>query len=366
MEQSKTDSLKRTPLYQRHVALGAKLVPFAGWEMPVQYQGIIQEHLAVRNAVGIFDVSHMGHLLIEGLDAEAFVDWLTTADVPAKKDGQAFYTLMCNDFGGTVDDLIVIRESRERFHFILNAANRQKDYAHIVEESPTFDVIITPQFAESGILAVQGPKAQVVIGKIVTEAATLKRMQATLVEIEGQTAVLSRTGYTGEDGFELILPLNLVEKIWDRLLELGKPEGIQPIGLGARDTLRLEMGYALYGHELNDRLSPLESVAAWAVHTEKTNFDGESAIEAPSAYKRYPIGVIMDGGSIPREGYAVYYADRQVGQVTSGTYAPSLEKGIALALVSEPLAIGETVDIEIRNQKQPARVVKLPFWHREE
>lgn len=363
MEQPQVNSLKQTTLYQHHLALGAKIVPFAGWQMPLHYRGLLHEHRVVREKVGLFDVSHMGRMTIEGLDVQAFVDWLVTADVPAKQEGQVFYALLCNQEGGVIDDVLIIKESTTCFHLVANASNREKVYAHFIEESPTYDVIIEPSSRE-GILALQGPLAEQVAVRLFPTLAQLPPHRALKVFFQETPILVSRTGYTGEDGFEFFVPEDTVTALWETLLAQGAPEEIEPIGLGARDTLRLEMGYALYGHELNERISPLETVAAWAVQLGKTNFRGKGALTASSSSRCYPLAIVMDDASIPREGYAIYREKMCIGQVTSGTYSPSLGKGIALGRVDSPCQVGEKVFVEIRNQKHAAEVVKLPFYQR--
>ncbi len=364
MEQSKTSQLMRTPLYERHAALGAKIVPFAGWEMPVQYAGGIREHQAVRNDVGLFDVCHMGHVIVEGPDAEVFLDHLLPVDVKSKSVGRGFYAVMCHETGGTVDDVIVLKETPYRFHVVVNASNRIKDLNHLQKYAAPFDVDISARYDDNGILALQGPKAADVIRSLFPAAATLRPMEMIVGTFENEVLYISRTGYTGSGGFEFIIPLKVVGALWDQLLMAGREFGIQPIGLGARDTLRLEMGYALYGHELSDTISPIESVAAWSMQMGKGRFVGKEALVAIEPKHRYAKGVLMVDQGIPRDGYKVFYRDREVGVVTSGGYSPMLEKGIALVLIDEPLTENEQVEILIRTNKHNARVVSLPFWHK--
>lgn len=353
----------RTPLYDSHVALGAKMTAFAGWEMPIQYKGIIQEHLAVRQAAGIFDVSHMGRILISGRDAEKFLDFISTNTISGKKPGTATYTVLCHDHGGSVDDAIIYRYDPSRFFIVVNAGNRSKDLAHIQQQANGFQVDIHDRYSDDGILAVQGPKAQEVISELFPQAAALKAMQFMDVEYQGETFPIARTGYTGSGGFELYAPLGVVVEIWDECLILGKGVGLEPIGLGARDTLRLEMGYALYGHELTDTIAPTESVAHWTVKMENRDFLGKAALgrlKVSGEQRSASAAVLLDKG-IPREGYEVFEGGLQIGVVTSGTMSPSLGKGIALLLCDRPLAEGAKVQIQIRKNQVPAQVVKLPF-----
>lgn len=354
----------RTALYSRHVALKAKIIDFAGWEMPLHYQGIIQEHFAVRQNVGIFDVSHMGRILIKGSDAEVFLDYLSTNSIFNKANGSATYTLWCHANGGTVDDLIVYKQTSHDFFVVVNAANRQKDLEHLQKHAQGFSIQIEDRFQQDGILAIQGPKAELLVAHFFPKVLELKPMHFILQEFEKNPIVLSRTGYTGAGGFEIYAPQELTVLLWDRLLEKGKHFGISPIGLGARDTLRLEMGYALYGHELKDDIAPIESVSAWTVKWNKKDFLGKDKLQKleNSSTKRFEYGITLAGKGIAREGYPIYRYDKMIGKVTSGTFSPSLNKAIALILVHDTLTLNDSLQVEIRQHRVDAQVTALPFY----
>jgi len=355
----------KTGLFDKHCALGAKMVDFAGWEMPVKYQGIIQEHTAVREHLGIFDVSHMGRVAIKGPDAEKLVDYLSTNKMTGKKDLSATYTVWCTDSGGCVDDLIVYRQGPEHFFVIVNASNREKDLQHLRTVGASYNVEIEDRYSD-GILAVQGPKAKAVAAKLFSEVNDIKMMRFAPVDYQGEEIILSGTGYTGSGGIEIYAPMPAIVDLWDRFLENGKDEGIQPIGLGARDTLRLEMGFALYGHELSEEIAPIESVSSWTVKWDKGDFLGKEALEnlQKSSKKRFQKGVVLTDRGIAREGYEVLQDDTPIGKVTSGTMSPSLNQAIAIILVERNLQEGDNVQIQIRNKKCNGKVVKLPFYHK--
>jgi aminomethyltransferase len=330
----------KSPLYERHVALGAKMVDFAGWQMPLQYKGILQEHLAVRNKGGLFDVSHMGRVAVSGKEAFPFLDYLSTNSL--RGAGKATYTCWCDEAGGTVDDLLVYCENPTSYFVVLNASRKEADLAHMRRSAAQFDVVIDPVFENEGILAYQGPEA-------VAFAPHLKPMQ---FERRGDL-IVAATGYTGSGGVEIFGPKSAIVSLWDELIA----KGVEPIGLGARDTLRLEKGYALYGHELSETISPLESVSAWTVAGNKS-FLGQSGVKGKG---RKAYGVKMEGREIPREGYEVYKGDRLIGRVTSGGFSPSLKIPIALILSDEPLEFGEAVAIIIRDKRCSGRIVPIPF-----
>lgn len=353
----------KTCLYDRHVLLGAKIVPFAGWEMPIQYKGIITEHHAVRNAVGLFDVSHMGRIAIEGIDAEKLLDYLSTNQIANKVDGTATYTVWCHENGGSVDDLLVYRKNKNSFFVVVNASNRDKDLNHLKQFSSNYQVNILPKYSVEGILALQGPKAEALLEQFFPEVKQIKPMHFVCVEDEGRELIISRTGYTGAGGFELYTSSSdQTIKWWDHLLEAGKEWGIEPVGLGARDTLRLEMGYALYGHELSNTISPIESVAAWTVKANKEFVGKEALLQLEkSPDKRFAYGIELLDKGIGREGYHVYQEGNQLGIITSGTFSPTLNKSIALILVNKSLKPQDRVEIAIRQQLVKAQVVPVPF-----
>ncbi len=348
----------KTALYDRHTALGAKMVDFAGWEMPVQYKGIIDEHNAVRNHVGIFDVSHMGRIDVEGPDAERFMDYICTNKIAGKKDGLAIYTVICRDNGGAVDDALIYRIDAEHFFLVANASNRDKDRQHIIDQVAAFDVTISDRYEEEGILAIQGPQAVSLVQKRFPEAEELKPMRFTSIIDEEKTLIIARTGYTGSGGYEVYAPNELLPSLWDWFME----NGAQPIGLGARDTLRLEMGFALYGHELSDTIAPTESIAAWTVKWDK-EFIGKEALQQleERTDKRSQYGIILHDKGIAREGYEVLKNGDKIGVVTSGTQSPSLNKAIGIILVEPKLSVGDIVEVQIRKNQARAEVVKFPF-----
>lgn len=354
----------QTALLENHRALGGKIVDFCGWQMPVQYKGVIQEHQAVRSNIGIFDVSHMGRIMVEGLGAEALLDYLSTNNIAGREDGTATYTVWCAEDGTVVDDLIIYRESATKFFIVVNAANRDKDLIHLLHYSNARDVIIYDRYHEDGILAVQGPKALELIAKLFPDTHGLEHMHFISVPYKGEQIVISRTGYTGENGVEIYAPNKLIVELWNELLEKGRPYGIEPVGLAARDTLRLEMGYALYGHELSDGIMPIESVSAWTIKWDKPDFLGKHALELSlKAHKyRHEYGIILEGKGIAREGYAVEHEGKLIGTVTSGTLSPTLHQSIAIILVDKKLKEGDSVEVQIRQNLCSARVVSLPFY----
>ena len=355
--------LKRTPLYAAHVKAGARMVEFGGWEMPVQYTGILEEHRRVRAAVGLFDVSHMGEFEIEGSNALATLQSLTTNDVAALEVGQVQYSLLCYPDGGIVDDLTVYRLGADRFMVTVNASNIEKDWAWVTTHGASGrwrNISV-----ETGLIAVQGPRAEdLVAGLADVDVRAIEYYRFARGKLAGASALISRTGYTGEDGFELYVPWNDTERVWTTLLDAGKPIEAAPIGLGARDTLRLEMRYALYGNDIDATTNPLEAGLGWVVKPAKGDFIGNAAIERMRAEgpRRRLVGIEMADRSVARHGYAVLSDGRRIGEVTSGSYGPSVEKSIALAYIETSLAaVGTAVDVEIRGQARAARVVKTPF-----
>lgn len=353
----------KTPLYDRHLALGAKMVDFCGWEMPLHYQSIVQEHLAVRSHVGIFDVSHMGRILVHGPDAESFLDYLSTNLITGKKDYSAIYTVWSTPEGGCVDDVIIYKQDKYHFFVIVNACNRHKDLQHLQDESESFDVYIEDRFAEDGILAIQGPEADNVIKTIFPAACDLEQMHFMPLKYDQEDIILSRTGYTGSGGFEIYAQGRNIVNLWDSLLKNGAPFGIVPVGLGARDTLRLEMGYALYGHEINDKIAANESVASWTIKWDKPNFLGKAALETleRSNNKRHEHGAILLDPGVARSECLVFKNGKEIGIVTSGSYSPILNKSIAIVLLSETVKNDDIIDIQIRQKMCKAKIVKLPF-----
>ncbi len=354
----------KTILFNRHDSLGAKIVDFNGWEMPIHYKGILHEHKVVREEVGIFDVSHMGRISIKGPDAEIFLDFLSTNTIANKADGTATYTVLADEQGGSIDDVIIYRNTKEDFFVVVNAGNRDKDLLHLQNHATQFDVSIQSHFQEEGILAIQGPKAEAVLKKIFPDFSSLRPFHFLHLTYDHLPLILSKTGYTGSGGAEIYAPHALIIKLWDLLLEIGKEENIEPIGLGARDTLRLEMGYALYDHELTATIPANESVSAWTVKFEKKEFLGKEALQKieHSSSKRHPYGIVMVDKGIPRAGYDIYFEGTPIGIVTSGTHSPSLNIGIALILTTKKLNDGDTIEVMIRSHPCKAKVTPLPFY----
>lgn len=353
----------KTALYDHHIQLGAKMIDFAGWEMPLQYKGVIVEHQAVRQSLGIFDVSHMGRLVIQGPDAEKLLENLSANEIASHPPFSAIYTIWCNEKGGALDDVMLFKVSAEEFFVIVNASNRQKDLEHLLSYAKDWNVQLKDFFTGYGILALQGPKALVLMQNLYPAATELKPMHFTKILEDNEEILISRTGYTGAKGFEIFASNTKIVKLWEQLLADGQAYGIQPCGLGARDTLRLEMGFALYGHELTDTIAPIESVAAWTVKEKAENFIGKTALKdlEASGKKRFAYGVnLMDKG-VPRQNYPVLKAGKNIGFVTSGSFSPTLNTSIALVLVNEPLELGEVVEVVIRQTSCKAQIVEIPF-----
>jgi aminomethyltransferase len=363
MTETTSATLKRTPLHDIHVALGGKMVPFAGYEMPVQYPaGITAEHRAVREGCGIFDVSHMGEFWVTGDRAVDFVNHVTTNDVAALAVGQVHYSTILNDRGTIEDDCLVYRFA-DRIMMVVNASNAAKDFAHISRYASRYAVNLIDASDETALLAVQGPKAaEILQGLTDTDLSTIKYYHFVEGSVAGHAAIISRTGYTGEDGFELYIPNESAVPLWEALLATGR---ITPAGLGARDTLRLEMGMALYGNDIDDTTTPLEAGLAWLVKLNKGDFVGRDALVAQKerGLPRRLVGFTMPERSFPRHGYPVFYAGAPSGEVRSGTMSPTL--GIPIGTAYLPLAgakEGTTFEIEIRGKRLPATVVKPPFY----
>lgn len=360
--------MKKTPLNQVHRELGARMVDFGGWDMPVQYSGVIEEHLAVRQAAGLFDVSHMGEVEVKGANALDFIQYLTTNDAARLVDGQVQYSAICYPEGGVVDDVTLYRFNDTHFLFCVNAANIDKDFAwmqQIMSEMALPDVSLVNRSADFAQLALQGPEAVAILAGLTdVELADLVYYHFCQGNVAGVPMIVSRTGYTGEDGFELYLPANQAVTIWKALMAAGTPRGLLPVGLGARDTLRLEKGYALYGHELSRDISPLEAGLAWITKLDKDDFVGKAALVAQktAGVPRRRVGLAVEERGIPRQGYPVFAGDREVGIVTSGTMSPTLKHGIALALVEAAASrLEESLEIAVRNRRMRARVVRPPF-----
>lgn len=352
-------SLKRTPLYEAHRRLGAKLVEFGGWEMPIQYTSILEEHQAVRKSVGVFDVSHMGELEITGPQALALVQKLITNDASTLLEYQVLYSPMCYKTGGTVDDLLVYKLP-DRYLLVVNASNTDKDYQWIQKNAAGFsNATVRNASAEYGQIAVQGPEAERLLQPFVEhDLRQVKYYWAANARVLGGTALTSRTGYTGEDGFEIYARPALIQRAWDAFVQAGA----RPIGLGARDTLRFEASYALYGHELNEQTTPVEAGLGWTVKGKESDYNGKAILLAQKreGTKKKLVGLRMLEPGVPRQGYKLFADGREVGAVTSGMYAPSLEQFLAMGLVST--SVSASIEVEIRGQKKRAQLTKLPFY----
>ncbi len=366
---SAATSLKHTPLYEQHIALGARLVEFGGWEMPVQYSGIIDEHRAVRTHAGLFDVSHMGEFKVEGPDALAFLQHLVPNDVSHLAIHQALYTQLCLPDGGTIDDLIIYKLEENHYMLVVNAANIEKDFAWVEKQAKDFDVQITNQSDATALLALQGPEAQSILQSLTeVDLSTIRYYHCAPGLVDGIHCIISRTGYTGEDGFELYCAPVDAPKLWNDLLAAGKDHGLLPAGLGARDTLRLEASYCLYGHELDEQTNLLEASLGWTVRLNKGEFIGRDALlkAKEQGLKRKLIGIEMVERGVCRGGYSIYEGDQQIGSLTSGAPSPTLNKNIGMGYVEASHAIvGKPVDIDIRGKRVAAQIVALPFYKRQ-
>lgn len=359
-------NLKRTAFYDTHVALGAKIVEFGGFEMPVQYTGIIEEHKRVRESVGVFDVSHMGEVYVSGKDALAFVQKITVNDASKLSKGRVQYSAMCYPDGGIVDDLLVYYLADERFMLVINAANIQKDFEWM-QKNVAGDVKLENRSDAISLLAIQGPNSLATLQKLTSvDLSAIPYYHFTEGKLAGVQMIISRTGYTGELGFEIYFPSNIVtgKKVWDAIMEAGKEFNIGPAGLGARDTLRLEMGFCLYGNDIDQTTQPLEAGLGWITKLDKGDFNGKSVIAKAKTdgLKRKLVGFTLAEKAFPRHGYTIHSEGEKIGDVTSGTFSPILDKGIGMGYV--PLKFGKAgtnVNIMIRNKEIPATVTGLPF-----
>ena len=360
-----TSTLKRTPFYARHVALGAKMVPFAGFEMPIQYEGIVAEHRAVRGGVGVFDVSHMGEIRLKGPGARAYANKLVTNQVDSIPEGKAVYTPMCLESGGIVDDLLVYATGSDRL-LVVNAANFEKDLSWIRAHAPS-DVTVVDENEETAQLAVQGPRAEDVVARLYGDRVKELEFYTFFEDGTGEDRVLiSRTGYTGEDGFEIYVKASRALRTWDQVFEAGAPALIRPVGLGARDTLRLEMGYCLYGNDIDETTNPLEAGLGWTVRLDKEAFIGKEALVAAKrdGSSRKLVGLVLDGERIPRHGSEVTSQGNPVGTVTSGSMGISIGKPVAMAYTQQDQArTGARLEVRTRGQETPATVSPRPMYH---
>lgn len=356
---------KKTPLYEKHLEAKGKIVPFGGYLLPVQYPtGVITEHMAVRKGCGMFDVSHMGEILLKGPGSTAFLNHLLTNDYTKMEDGQARYSPMCNESGGVVDDLIVYKVKENSYFIVVNAANKDKDFAWM--KGHAFGDITLEDISDSVVqIALQGPLAQQLLERLTGKACIPVKYYTAVFEakIADIPCVISRTGYTGEDGFEFYCSVQDGPKLWDLLLENGTEEGLIPCGLGARDTLRLEAAMPLYGHEMNDEISPKEASLGIFVKMEKPDFIGKAALEEKGAPKKKRVGLKVTGRGIIREMEDLFDGEKKVGVTTSGTHAPYLGYPIAMALVEcEYAKPGTRLEADVRGRRVAAEVVKLPFY----
>jgi len=363
-------SVSKTPLYDAHIAHGAKFVDFAGWTMPLQYSGVLDEYQAVRRQAGLFDVSHMGRVAISGKGALVFLQMVTTNDVAKLGEHQAQYSMICNPDGGIKDDVFVYRLEKENYLLCVNTANRQKILEWLIQQHHEFSesLEVQDQSTRMAQLALQGPQSP----KILLEVGgrnfdRLKPRRSLETRILGATILVARTGYTGEIGYELYMPADQARPIWDRLMEIGQPYGLKPAGLGARDLLRLDMGYFLYGNELTEETTPLEAGAEWMVAFPKGNFIGSAFLEQQkrAGSSRRLIAFELLEKAVPRHGMAMYREGQKIGEVTSGNLSPILQKGIGLGYVTTQFSqIGTSLQVQVRGRLVPAVVVKPPFYKR--
>ncbi len=356
------ENLTKTCLHDKHVALGALMSPFGGFDMPIQYKGITEEHNAVRHEVGVFDVSHMGEVRVKGPDAYKFVSHIFVNDVTGAPDGQIFYGMMCYENGGTVDDLLVYKVNDEEYFLVINASNIDKDVAWIKSHAEGFDVEIEDQSPYYGEVAVQGPKAEETVENVLgLPVKDLPFYNFKTIQTDGEEIIVSRTGYTGEDGFEIYGSHDYTRKVWDKLMEAG----VQPCGLGCRDTLRFEVGLPLYGDELSAEITPIEASLSMFVKLDKQEFIGKEALAKQKAegVKRRIVGIELDGNAIPRHGYPVEVEGRQAGEITTGYRSISTGKSVAMAMIDKPYdKLGTKVEVRIRKKTFPATVVKKRFY----
>jgi aminomethyltransferase len=375
-------SLKRTPLFAAHQRLGGRLIEFGGWEMPVQYSSIVDEHLAVRKAAGIFDISHMGEMCVSGPSAAGFLNHILTNDILKIAVGQGQYTLMCNERGGVVDDLYAYRLAEEEYLLIVNASRIDADWDWIQEQyesgAVTGEIRIRNCSEEYGAVAIQGPRVvefinQVVpggsiSGTFVTKATDLKKNELGEFMFEASSIYLARTGYTGEDGFEIVAPAAVIEAVWTRALAVGHRGCLQPAGLGARDTLRTEVCYPLYGHELDENTTPIEAGVGFFVSLDKGNFIGREVLAAQKqngTKRKLAAFRMMEKSAPPRPHYPIWIDGSSVGEVVSGTQSPSLSAGIGMGYVPAPLAKpGTKIEIEIRGKRAPAEIGAKPIYRK--
>lgn len=356
------ENIKKTCLHGRHEKLGALMSPFAGYDMPIQYVGITEEHNAVRQNVGVFDVSHMGEVRITGPDAYKYVSHIFVNDVTGAPDGHIFYGMMCYENGGTVDDLLVYKVNDQEYFLVINASNIEKDVDWIRKNAHGYDVKIEDQSEYYGEVAIQGPKAEETVEKVLgLKVKDIPFYNFKTFKVGDEEIIVSRTGYTGEDGFEIYGSHSYIQDVWDKLME----DGVQPCGLGCRDTLRFEVGLPLYGDELSADISPIEASLSMFVKLDKPEFIGKDALAKQKAegVTRRIVGLELEGNAIPRHGYPVEVDGKQVGEVTTGYRSISTGKSVAMAMIDKPYdKLGTQVEVRIRKKTFPAVVVKKRFY----
>jgi aminomethyltransferase len=364
---SSGSSPRRTPLYDCHLAAGGKMVEFAGWQMPVQYRGVIEEHRAVRTAAGLFDVSHMGQIRVAGPGAEAYVQSITPNDVSKLTPGRIHYSAFLTPEGTFVDDLLVYRIAADEILIVVNAANETGDFAWAAAQ-PHADATVERVSDDYALLALQGPKSPAILQPLTRTALdAIGYYRFAGGEVAGFPAIVSRTGYTGEDGFELYVAPEVAAELWNTLLEAGRPHGLEPAGLGARDTLRLEAGMALYGHEIDRLTTPWEAGLDWIVKLDKGDFVGRETLVAARAQgpPRRLVGFEVEGRGIARDGHRILAGGVDIGKVTSGTFSPTFERALGMAMVDAAHAApGSAVEIDVRGRRVAARLAPLPFYKR--
>ena len=354
--------MKKTVLFDEHIRLKARMVEFSGWNMPVMYTNVIDEHNTCRNKVALFDTSHMGEFILTGRDSVAFLQKIVAKDISNLKENKCVYTVMCNEKGGVIDDLIIYKHNDEKFMIVVNAGTIDKDFKHMNENKEGFEIELENISDETAKLDVQGLDSFKILEKLFNT--DVKRFSFKEAVLNKEKAIISGTGYTGEKGFELYIPNDLAVETWNKILGIGKEFGIKPAGLGARDTLRLECCYSLYGHELNDAISPIEGGIKFTVSMDKDDFIGKKALQKIIDRKeRILVAFELMERGIPREHYKIYKDNEEIGFVTSGTMSPTFKKGLGLALIkTEYSQLNTEIDIKIREKLYKAKVVKRPFY----
>ncbi|WP_042679493.1 glycine cleavage system aminomethyltransferase GcvT [Anaerosalibacter massiliensis] len=360
--------LKKTPLYDEHVKLGGKVVDYAGWALPVQYEGIMKEHKAVRTAAGIFDVTHMGEIIVKGKDALEYLQYIFTNDLSKLTKNRIIYTFLCYPDGGVVDDLLVYKIDEDEYMLVPNAANTDKDFKWMIDNKKNFNIIIENVSDQIGEVALQGPLSEKILNELTEEdLSEIKPFSFKKdIIIADVKALVSRTGYTGEDGFEIYTSSEDIKKVWNSILEVGEKYGIAPTGLGCRDTLRFEAGLPLYGHEISENISPLEGDLKFFVKLNKEDFIGKEVLEKQDKnLSRKVVGFELKGRGVPRENYEVHKNGNKIGHVTTGYFSPTLKKNIGMALIDiAETEIGNEIDIIIRNKPVKAEIINKRFYKR--